>query len=94
LTGYRLVSFLEFWDAFGYKEGKSCAASSWLDIPEFSEELVGRIVKAAKAESERRPGIIKNGKTHKMAQGWLTDRRWEDDIQRDLSDLEPWMVMK
>lgn len=79
LTGPRLTTFLRFWEAFAYKKGKAEAADSWLDIPTLTERVVKRIVLAAQAEAERRPELIAKGSTPKMAQGWLTARRWEDE---------------
>ncbi|MBI9089889.1 MAG: hypothetical protein JEZ12_11790 [Desulfobacterium sp.] len=79
LTGKRLISFLEFWEAFGYKSGKAEAADAWLDIPELTDALVDRICNAAKNENQNRAQLKSQGKTPKMAQGWLTGRRWEDE---------------
>ena len=79
LTGKRLETFDRFWDAFNYKKDRASAADSWLDIPQLTESLVNAICDAAKKESERRPDLIANGRTPKMAQGWITARRWEDE---------------
>jgi hypothetical protein len=79
LSGKRLETFLLFWEAFNYKAGKAPAADSWMDIPELTGKLVDQIILAAKAEAARRPGTIQAGKTPKMAQGWLTEKRWEDE---------------
>ncbi|MBI9081911.1 MAG: hypothetical protein JEY79_19495 [Pseudodesulfovibrio sp.] len=79
LTGKRLESFNRFWDAFGYKKGKAETADSWLDIPTLTEALVCQVCQAASVEDSNRPGLIASGRTPKMAQGWLTARRWEDE---------------
>jgi hypothetical protein len=79
LAGKRLETFERFWIAFGYKSGKAEAADAWLEIPTLTDAIVEQIVSAAKAECERRPDLIANGKTPKMAQGWLSGRRWEDE---------------
>lgn len=79
LTGKRLESFLRFWEAFDYKTGKAEAADAWLDIPLLTDKLVSQIVTAARQEANRRPGLKKKGYTPKMAQGWLSARRWEDE---------------
>lgn len=34
---------------------------------------------AAELYAMQRPGILDRGGTPKMAEGWLTDRRWEDE---------------
>lgn len=80
LTGKRLETFNLFWNAFDYKTGKAEAADSWLDIPAMTDNLVQRIVGAAKQEAMRRPDLRATGKTPKMAQGWLSARRWEDEM--------------
>jgi len=79
MNGKRLESFTRFWDAFNYKKGKAEAADAWLDIPQLTQSIVDQIVQAAKLESKNRPAIIASGKTPKMAQGWITGRRWEDE---------------
>ena len=78
LTGKRLETFNRFWEAFSYFKGKAEAADSWLDIPTLTDSLVETIVAAARSEAKRRPDAIAQGRTPKMAQGWLTARRWED----------------
>lgn len=80
LTGKRLASFNLFWDAFDYKRGRAEAADSWLDIPNMTGAIVCKIVEAAKMEAGNRPDLVKRGSTPKMAQGWLTARRWEDEV--------------
>jgi len=79
LNGQRYQSFVLFWDAFGYKKGKAEAADAWLDIPQLTNSLVDKIILAAKTEAQNRPGLISENKTPKMAQGWLSGRRWEDE---------------
>ena len=81
LAGKRLESFKLFWDAFSYKSGKAEAADSWLDIPELRDSLVAKIVEAAKQEAAGRPALVAANRTPKMAQGWLTSRRWEDEAR-------------
>ena len=79
LEGKRLDAFLLFWDAFDYKSGKSKAVDSWLDISVLTKADVDKIVRAAEMEAKRRPSIIAKGATPKMAQGWLSEKRWEDE---------------
>lgn len=81
LSGKRLEAFNLFWTAFDYKFGKAAAADSWLDIPVLKNGLVNEIVEAAKAEASLRQDKINNGQTPKYAQGWISDRRWEDEYQ-------------
>lgn len=79
MTGWKLRTFLDFWDAFGYKAGKAEAADAWAGIPSLSEPVFSEIIKAAKAEAQRRPELLERKNTPKMAQGWLSGRRWEDE---------------
>lgn len=83
LAGKRLETFNLFWDAFGYKKGKAEAADAWLDIPSMTMSTVGEIVAAAKMEAENRHKLEAAGKTPKMAQGWLSGRRWEDERESE-----------
>jgi len=80
LTGRRLETFNRFWDAFDYKKGRAEAVDAWIDIPQLTESLVTQICQAAKREAEARPALIAEKRTPKMAQGWITGRRWEDEI--------------
>lgn len=79
LNGKRFETFNLFWSAFSYKSGKAEAADAWLDIPELTDTLVSKIVSAARKEAARRSGLVENGSTPKMALGWITARRWEDE---------------
>jgi len=79
LTNKRLSTFLQFWDSFGYKKGKAESADAWLSIPMLTDSLVDQICSAAKIENDNREELKVNGKTPKMAEGWLSGRRWEDE---------------
>jgi hypothetical protein len=78
LRGQRLDAFNRFWRAFAYQKGKAAAADAWLDIPELTDSLVAQIVAAAEREATARSGLLAAGRTPKMAQGWISERRWED----------------
>jgi len=91
LTGKRLETFEQFWDAFAYKSGKAEAADSWLDIPELTDSIVAKIMDSAKREAEARPSMVSAGKTPKMAQGWISGRRWEDEITAQPQHHQPSM---
>jgi len=80
LKGKRFQTFMLFWGAFDYKKGKREAADSWYDIPKLTDSLVGEIVAAAKIEAIGRAGMKSEGHTPKMAQGWLSSSRWEDEV--------------
>jgi phage replication O-like protein O len=79
LQGKRLETFNRFWDAFGYKYGKADAADAWLNIPTLTDSIVDQIISAARLEAKGRPQLLESGRTPKMAQGWLSGRRWEDE---------------
>lgn len=79
LTGKRLDTFMMFWDSFGYKKGKAEAADAWLKIPELTGSIVKQICDAAKIENDNREELKAQGKTPKMAEGWVSGRRWEDE---------------
>jgi hypothetical protein len=79
LTGKKLQQFDRFWTAFAYQRGKAEAADAFLDIQGFNDELLEVIVTAATAEAASRTTALAQGKTPKMAQGWLSCRRWEDE---------------
>jgi len=86
LNGKRWDTFQLFWQAFDYKKGKREAADAWYDIPTLSTTLVEKIIKAAKKEARARPQLKANGKTPKMAQGWISGYRWEDEATPEKQD--------
>jgi len=79
LKGMRLAWFEAFWTAFDYKHGKAAAADAWLDIRELNNAICQQIVLAAKRAAEARPAQERAGLTPKWPQGWITERRWEDE---------------
>lgn len=92
LTGQKLTDFEEFWKAFhdgAKKLGKAPAADSWLDIKDYSPELVKWIISSARKYAEERQDILQRNGTPKWAQGWLTDRRWEDYPPEEKSSQKP-----
>lgn len=80
LSGKRLETFNQFWKAYDYPQGKAEAADAWLNIPIMTNKLVDKIINAASREAQRRPELIRKNRTPIMAQGWLTGKRWEDEI--------------
>jgi hypothetical protein len=80
LSGKRLETFNQFWESFNYKKDKAKAADAWLSIPELTTCLVNQICEAAKKEAMDRKQILNEGRTPIYAQGWLTAKRWEDEI--------------
>lgn len=71
--------FEKFWEAFSYKKGREQSWKSWRKITNYSPKLVEMIIAAAKVEAARRPSLKAEGLTPKMAQGWITGKRWEDE---------------
>lgn len=81
-----LDAFEGFWNAFAYKHGKHEAKKSWekLGAEAVTEgadlvALLDMVLAAARQEADRRPHLLAKGSTPKYAQGWLTDRRFEDE---------------
>ncbi|MEM7394684.1 MAG: hypothetical protein AAF492_20305, partial [Verrucomicrobiota bacterium] len=89
LYGEILTWFDAFWDAFDYRRGKAEAADAFLSISGLDHTLVyEQVVPAARREAESRSSKLSNGQTPKMAQGWLTGRRWEDEVLPSKRSLE------
>lgn len=72
------ANFLKFWSVFDDKRGKEPAWKAWLKLSP-DDELVKEIIAGAERYAAMRPSLVTKGQTPKMAQGWLTDRRWEDE---------------
>lgn len=75
-------AFADFWETFGYKKGKANAKKTF--AREFakarhSADWLSAVTAAAAKESQRRPHLIAAGQTPIYAQGWLTQRRYEDE---------------
>jgi len=95
LKGEVLERFESFLTAFGDRRGKADAADSWFKLKPMPAELYAEIIAGAERYAIKR-AAMKNGSTPKMAQGWLTSRRWEDKTgtsnptihQRDASEYE------
>jgi hypothetical protein len=82
LSGTKLEAFNKFWEKFNYKKDRASAADAWLVMPEHSDDLYNKIFIAAERAANERPNLIATNGTPKMAQGWISARRWEDEIQR------------
>lgn len=87
LEGKRLESFNQFWEAYGLKKGRGGAEKAWAAIPTLTDSLVDKICEAARKEAAQRPALEAQGRTPKWAQGWLSERRWEDDY--DTAPVQP-----
>lgn len=76
------AAFAEFWETFGHKKGKANAKEAF--AREFakaghSADWLNAVMAAAAKEAQRRPHLIADGQTPIYAQGWLTQRRYEDE---------------
>ncbi|MDY6845408.1 MAG: hypothetical protein SVW57_15125, partial [Thermodesulfobacteriota bacterium] len=75
----KVILFDIFWEAFKDKRGKEKALKAWTSI-KLTPGLFDKIVSGAKAYAKERVNILARQGTPKMAQGWLNDKRWEDEI--------------
>ena len=89
LSGKRLDLFNEFWKEFDYPKGKAEAADAFMDIEFHSEGMPEAIIKGAKIAAQQRFALKEAGRTPKMAQGWLSSRRWEDEECREVVTSVP-----
>lgn len=71
--------FSRFWEAFGDKRGKEPAWRAWRKIKGLDLVLAEAIIAGARRYAQQRPAIVERKGTPKMAEGWLSDRRWEDE---------------
>ena len=83
------AAFDLFWAAFDYKAGRDRAAARWLQMGELHKTEYDKIVQAAKKEAAARKQLPE-GRAAKMAEGWLTERRWQDyeETTTDLATRE------
>ena len=69
-----------FWEVFGDRRSKNKAWEAWGKIAGLDQVLFDRILYGASMYAEYRKIILSRNGTPKMAQGWLNDRRWEDEL--------------
>jgi hypothetical protein len=69
-----------FWNAFADKRNRAAAEKAWSKLKPSAELAEQIIAGAARYAAYRDSVLVPTGGTPKMAQGWLTDRRWEDEI--------------
>lgn len=68
------IPFGVFWEHYGLKRNKRAAEKAW-------ERMSAKDQWAAfSAVQAYREDCMKRGVAMKYAQGWLNDRRWEDEI--------------
>lgn len=75
-------AFETFWQVFGHKKGKAKAEETF--VREYakangSADWLEAVMAGAAKEAARRPHLIAAGSTPIYAQGWLTQRRYEDE---------------
>ncbi len=75
LTTKQQQKFDQFWEEFNYKHGRNGAAMRWWQMGELTDAEYELIIAAAKQEAKQ---VLSTGHHRKMAQGWLTERRYED----------------
>ncbi len=78
LSGRKLEMFLTFWDAFDDKRSKARAADAWLKIKNL-DQIFPDIIEGAKKYAEIRSDLVDRKLIPKMPEGWLKERRWEDE---------------
>lgn len=81
------AAFDLFWVAFDYKAGKDRAAARWLQMGKLEKAEYDRIVAAAKKEAALRKNLP-DGRVAKMAEGWLTERRWQDHEETSVESAQ------
>jgi hypothetical protein len=88
LQGRRLESFNRFWEVIEPKKDKARAADAWLAIPQLTEDLVERILSAAKRKAAEMPELKAKGRTPQYPEGWISGRRWEDATEEESDDAK------
>jgi phage replication O-like protein O len=76
------AAFADFWEVFGHKKGKANAKEAFareLAKADHAADWLQTVMAAAAKEAQRRPHLIADGQTPIYAQGWLTQRRYEDE---------------
>lgn len=75
--------FEDFWNAFAYKQGRDDAFKTWMKIKNLDQTLADQIIQAAKNYADYRERVLKpRNQTPKMAQGWLSKKRWSDELPK------------
>ncbi len=77
LSTEQKAGFDLFWIAFDYKQARDRAALAWLKLGEIDDNELQQIIAAAKLAAQERKNLAP-GISPKMAEGWLTERRWLD----------------
>lgn len=75
-----MTRFARFWEAYPRKVGKGSAEKAWKKLNP-TESLTDRIISAVKAQKKSRQWLRDGGQYIPNPATWLTQRRWEDDLQ-------------
>ena len=86
------AQFDVFWNTFAHKNGKAGALKSWNTLAADLQKKpvreikarIAHVLQAAQLEADRRPALRIDGRTPMMAQGWLSQERYDDE------DLQAW----
>lgn len=74
LNSRQKAAFDKFWQTYNHKIGKQRAALRWQQLGELSADDYQKIIAAAAKEAQR----DFKGQARKHAEGWLSERRWQD----------------
>lgn len=86
------AAFESFWSAFGKKDGKAKAETAFRDLLASAEDrnaTLAAVMRGAAKEAARRPHLIAKGGTPMYAQGWLSQRRFEDETLLAWGEYSP-----
>lgn len=84
LKGRKLEMFKELWEVFNYKKDRYNAAGVFYRIKNLDEKLFSEIIEGAKREATiYRPKKLSQGISAIYLQGWLSKRRWEDQLTEE-----------
>lgn len=97
-TSNKTPSFSEFWNIYPLHRAKAAAERAWNRLSSSDKK---NAVKALPAYTEY---CKQKGIAYKYAQGWLNDRRWEDEqdnvqqsenqhvehTKQNITDMETW----
>ena len=77
------ITFTQFWDAYGLKRDKIAAERAWKRLGKRDQLAAFSGIKVYREDCE------KNGRMMMYAQGYITHRRWEDELEPPPSVSKP-----
>jgi hypothetical protein len=90
LKTYAQPAFAQFWDLFPRHLDKAKAAKAWEELDP-NPELCKKIIDSIKLQRENPLFTEKQFANFPYAQGWLNNRRWEDEVEIDGEVPEAWV---